>query len=85
MYSKALGGNDALYSILQMPSGIPVATVAIDGAKNAAILAARILAVSDEKLLEKLKDYKENLKEQVVEKDAKLKKDGWREYLKSQK
>ncbi|SFK42510.1 5-(carboxyamino)imidazole ribonucleotide mutase [Lachnospiraceae bacterium KH1T2] len=85
MYSKALGGNDALYSILQMPSGIPVATVAIDGAKNAAILAARILAVSDEKLLEKLKDYKENLKEQVVEKDAKLKKDGWREYLKTQK
>lgn len=85
MYSKALGGNDALYSILQMPSGIPVATVAIDGAKNAAILAARILAVSDEKLLEKLKDYKENLKEQVVEKNAKLKKDGWREYLKSQK
>ncbi|MCR5526403.1 MAG: 5-(carboxyamino)imidazole ribonucleotide mutase [Lachnospiraceae bacterium] len=85
MYSKALGGNDALYSILQMPSGIPVATVAIDGAKNAAILAARILAVSDDELLGKLKNYKENLKEQVVEKDAKLKKDGWKEYLKSQK
>ncbi len=81
MYSKSLGGNDALYSILQMPSGIPVATVAIDGAKNAALLAAKILAVSDETLLSKLKSYSENLKEEVQKKDEKLKEIGYKAYL----
>ena len=55
IYSKTVGGVDALYSIVQMPSGIPVATVAIDGAANAGILAARILATSDDVLLAKLK------------------------------
>ena len=81
MYSKSLGGNDALYSILQMPSGIPVATVAIDGAKNAALLAAKILAVSDEALLKKLKEYTENLKNEVQKKDEKLKNLGYKAYL----
>ena len=81
MYSKSLGGNDALYSILQMPSGIPVATVAIDGAKNAALLAARILAVSDESLLSKLKAYTQSLKEEVQKKDEKLKEIGYKAYL----
>ncbi|SKB51100.1 5-(carboxyamino)imidazole ribonucleotide mutase [Lachnospiraceae bacterium] len=81
MYSKSLGGTDALYSILQMPSGIPVATVAIDGAKNAALLAAKILAVSDDELLSKLKSYTENLKKEVEKKDEKLKEIGWKSYL----
>lgn len=81
MYSKSLGGTDALYSILQMPSGIPVATVAIDGAKNAALLAAKILAVSDDELLSKLKSYTENLKNEVEKKDEKLKDIGWKAYL----
>jgi 5-(carboxyamino)imidazole ribonucleotide mutase len=54
---KNLDGMDAVFSIMQMPPGVPVATVAIDGAKNAAILAAKILAASDDALLQKLKDY----------------------------
>ena len=57
----ALNGQDALYSIAQMPAGIPVATVAIDGAANAAILAAQILAGADDSISEKLVNYKENL------------------------
>ena len=81
MYSKALNGNDALYSILQMPSGIPVATVALDGAKNAALLAAKILAVSDETLLEKVKSYSDKLKEEVKAKDKKLKEVGYKAYM----
>ena len=56
IYTKTLNGVDSLYSIVQMPSGIPVATVAINGGQNAGILAAKILATSDEKLLNKLKD-----------------------------
>ena len=57
MKTSDLGGVDSLYSIVQMPSGIPVATVAINGGLNAGILAAKILATSDEKLLEKLEAY----------------------------
>lgn len=85
MHSKALGGTDALYSIVQMPSGIPVATVAIDGGKNAGILAAKILAVSDGKLLEKLRDYTEHMKNEVEKKDAHLKEIGYKAYLEEQK
>jgi 5-(carboxyamino)imidazole ribonucleotide mutase len=80
MYSKSLNGNDALYSILQMPPGIPVATVAIDGAKNAALLAAKILAVNDDGLLKKLKDYSEKMKNEVIAKDERLKKAGRKDY-----
>lgn len=80
MYSKSLNGNDALYSILQMPPGIPVATVAVDGAKNAALLAAKILAVSDDTLLGKLKEYSENMKKEVMAKDERLKKAGRKDY-----
>lgn len=69
---SVLDGMDALMSIVQMPSGIPVATVAIDGAANAAILAAKILSVSDKDLRKKLKDYKVTMKEGVLKKDAKL-------------
>lgn len=81
MHTTSLGGRDSLYSIVQMPSGIPVATVAINGGANAGLLAAKILAVSDEALLEKLKAYSRNLKEQVQAKDAKLQEIGYKAYL----
>jgi 5-(carboxyamino)imidazole ribonucleotide mutase len=70
--SAALSGMDSLYSIVQMPSGIPVATVAIDGGANAGILAAKILATSDKELLKKLEAYKEELKSSVMVKKAKM-------------
>lgn len=82
MHTTSLGGRDSLYSIVQMPSGIPVATVAINGGANAGILAAKILAVSDAELLGKLKNYKEDLKNSVVKKDTKLKEVGRVAYLK---
>lgn len=85
MHTTSLGGRDSLYSIVQMPSGIPVATVAINGGQNAGILAAKILAVSDSELLAKLKDYKENLKDGVVAKDARLKEIGYKAYLEEKK
>ncbi len=66
------GRQDSLYSIVQMPSGIPVATVAINGGANAGILAAKILAVSDPELLAKLKAYSAEMKDGVLKKDAKL-------------
>ena len=79
--TKALGGVDSLYSIVQMPSGIPVATVAINGGANAGILAAKILATSDAELLAKLKEYAESLKNDVVKKAEKLEQVGYKEYL----
>ena len=82
MSGKNLDGMDALYSIVQMPPGIPVATVAIDGGMNAAILAAKILAVSDEELLKKLKDYSAELKDTVQAKAARLKDVRYEQYLK---
>lgn len=82
MHTTSLGGRDSLYSIVQMPSGIPVATVAINGGANAGLLAAKILATSDKELLAKLKAYSTNLKEQVQAKDAKLQEIGYKEYLK---
>ena len=60
--SGALGGMDALYSIVQMPSGVPVATVAINGAKNAALLAIQILATKDEALKDRYREYKHSLR-----------------------
>ena len=80
MKTSDLGGVDSLYSIVQMPSGIPVATVAINGGANAGILAAKILATSDEKLLEKLEAYSEEMKQSVVEKAEKLDKVGYKDY-----
>ena len=82
IHTKSLGGVDSLYSIVQMPSGIPVATVAINGAQNAGILAAKILATSDPQLLQKLKDYKDELKDQVMAKKEKLEAVGYKEYSK---
>ncbi len=82
MKTSDLGGVDSLYSIVQMPSGIPVAAVAINGAQNAGLLAAKILATADPDLLDRLKDYSEKLKNQVVKKAEKLDQIGYKEYLK---
>ena len=82
MHTTSLGGRDSLYSIVQMPPGIPVATVAIDGGVNAAILAARILATSDPELLGRLKAYSQEMKETVQAKAEKLDQLGHKEYLK---
>lgn len=81
MSGKNLSGEDALYSIVQMPPGIPVATVAIDGGMNAAILAAKILATSDPELLLKLKAYTDEMKQTVQAKAEKLDKLGYKEYM----
>ncbi len=70
--SNSIDGWDSILSILQMPNGIPVATVALNGAKNAGLLAAKILATCDETLQKKLLDYKEDLKNQVLEKAKKV-------------
>ena len=85
MKTSDLGGVDSLYSIVQMPSGIPVATVAINGGKNAGILAAKILAASDPELLSRLEAYSEKMKNEVVGKAEKLDKTGYKEYLASMK
>ncbi len=81
MKTSDLGGVDSLYSIVQMPSGIPVATVAIGGGANAGILAAKILATSDEALLERLKAYSVEMKEDVESRAEKLDKLGYEAYL----
>ena len=70
---SVLDGVDALYSIIQMPPGIPVATVAINGAMNAAILAVQMLALADEKLATEISAYKEGLKEKIVKANQELK------------
>lgn len=70
---KSFEGMDSLLSIVQMPSGIPVATVAVDGAKNAAILAVEILAVSDKDIRNKLKDYRARMAEASMNKNLNLK------------
>ncbi len=71
--SNSIDGWDSILSILQMPGGVPVATVALNGAKNAGILAAQILGSSDAKILQKIKNYKENLALEVAEKRKKVK------------
>ena len=81
MKTSDLGGVDSLYSIVQMPSGIPVATVAINGGANAGLLAARILAVSDAELLKRLKEYSRSLEQDVAGKAEKLEQIGYQEYL----
>ena len=80
MHTTSLGGRDSLYSIVQMPSGIPVATVAINGGKNAALLAAKILAVSDSALLERLKAVSAKQEAEVKAKDARLQETGYQNY-----
>ena len=75
--SSTLDGLDALLSTVQMPTGVPVATVAIDGADNAALLAAQILSVNDESLAEKLQQLKEEMKQGVIDKDEALQSRKW--------
>lgn len=77
----ALNGIDSLYSTVQMPPGIPVATVGIDNAKNAGLLAVQILAVSDKNLEKKILNYKNSLSLGVKKKAEKLEKVGWKKYL----
>ena len=79
--TKSLDGLDSLLSIVQMPPGIPVATVSINGAKNAALLAVRILAVNNNELAKKIKNYQKNLKDSVLDKTEKLKSLGVEKYL----
>lgn len=85
MHTTSLGGRDSLYSIVQMPSGIPVATVAINGGANAGILAAKILATSDDELLSRLKKYSADMKAEVEAKAEKLDALGYKEYMAQQK
>lgn len=80
MHTTSLGGRDSLYSIVQMPSGIPVATVAINGGKNAALLAAKILAVSDSALLDRLKAVSAKQEAEVKAKDVRLQETGYQNY-----
>ncbi len=79
--SRHLQGVDSLYSIVQMPTGIPVATVAIGNARNAGLLAVQILATHDPALLEKVQQYRQSLNQMVMEKQAKLDQIGYQKYL----
>ncbi len=75
--SNSIDGWDSVLSILQMPNGVPVATVALNAAKNAGILAAQIIGTSDENVSAKITAYKNSLHTEVIEKVKKMKKDGW--------
>ncbi|YAF96871.1 MAG: 5-(carboxyamino)imidazole ribonucleotide mutase [Nodularia sp. CChRGM 3473] len=79
--TRNLQGIDSLYSIVQMPGGIPVATVAIGNAKNAGLLAVQILATQQPELLEKVQQYRQSLSESVIAKQAKLEQLGYEKYL----
>jgi 5-(carboxyamino)imidazole ribonucleotide mutase len=79
--TRTLQGVDSLYSIVQMPAGIPVATVAIGNAKNAGLLAVQILACHDRDLLEKVQHYRQTLCQSVLDKQAKLEQVGYKQYL----
>ncbi len=79
--TKSLSGVDSMHSILQMPGGIPVATVAIGGGLNAGLLAAQILAISDQNLQQKIALYRQSLHDQVTKKDEKLSALGADKYL----
>lgn len=78
---SALAGLDALYAVVQMPRGIPVATVAVDGAFNAGILAAQIIGTSDQNTRRRVEHYKEDLAQQVRKKNQRMQQIGFREYL----
>ncbi|MBD1907473.1 5-(carboxyamino)imidazole ribonucleotide mutase [Funiculus sociatus GB2-A5] len=80
--SRHLQGVDSLYSIVQMPGGIPVATVAIGNAKNAGLLAVQILASHQPELLERVQQYRQNLAQSVMEKQGRLEELGYKQYLK---
>jgi 5-(carboxyamino)imidazole ribonucleotide mutase len=75
--SNSIDGWDSVLSILQMPNGVPVGTVALNASKNAGILAAEILGISDESISKKIAEYKHSMNTEVIEKVEKMKKDGW--------
>ncbi|MBN8879127.1 MAG: 5-(carboxyamino)imidazole ribonucleotide mutase [Chitinophagaceae bacterium] len=75
--SNSIDGWDSVLSILQMPNGVPVATVALNAAKNAGLLAAQIIGTADETVSKKMSEYKASLEKEVLEKVGKLKKEGW--------
>jgi 5-(carboxyamino)imidazole ribonucleotide mutase len=79
--TRHLQGVDSLYSIVQMPAGIPVATVAIGNAKNAGLLAVQILASHQPELLERVQQYRQDLAQSVIEKQAQLDELGYQQYL----
>jgi 5-(carboxyamino)imidazole ribonucleotide mutase len=81
--TRSLNGLDSLLSIVQMPGGIPVATVAINGAKNAGLLAARIIGASNNDVARRVKEYSDNLRAQVEGKITRLESDGWEAYANS--
>lgn len=81
--TKTIDGLDSLLSMVQMPSDIPVATVGINNAKNAGLLAAHILSIKYPEIKEKLKSYREKIKKAIVEKNEKLQKLGYKKYLES--
>lgn len=76
----SLSGLDSLLSMVQMPSGVPVACVGVGAARNAGILAAQILSLSDTALREKMKAFKEHMAQQVLDKDSRIQQNGWRNY-----
>ena len=80
--SSATAGIDSLFSIAQMPPGVPVATVAINGAKNAGILAAQIIGAGDEAIRQKVAAYKKNLEKEVLEKARRMEEKGFERYMK---
>jgi len=82
--TRNLQGVDSLYSIVQMPAGIPVATVAIGNAKNAGLLAVQILASHQSELLAKVQQYRQNLAQSVLDKQARLEQLGYQQYLANQ-
>ena len=79
--NKATGGIDALFSTVQMPPGIPVATVAINGAKNAGILAAQIIGAGDSNVLQNVRTFKEKMARDIGAKDEELQEKGFKKYL----
>ncbi|MBS3810501.1 MAG: 5-(carboxyamino)imidazole ribonucleotide mutase [Halanaerobiales bacterium] len=79
--TSTLGGADSLYSMVQMPGGIPVATVALNGAKNAALLALQMLALSDQEISRKLKRYRDEMRQEVNQTAQKLEDIGYKKYL----
>ncbi len=80
--AKSLDGLDSLLSIVQMPPGVPVATVGINAAKNAGILAAQIIGAQNTKISAAVTQYKDKLRKEVFDKNAKIKNIGWEKYLK---
>jgi 5-(carboxyamino)imidazole ribonucleotide mutase len=79
--TSALNGLDSLLSIVQMPAGVPVATVAIDNARNAAILAVSILGVKYPEIAQKLRAYKDRMRKEVTDKAERLERMNYKEYL----